>query len=90
MKTAEFVFACIGVLCSLGMIVMGLALASFWHERRVPDPFGDGPPDSNSGNNFGFCIFCDHNVHTPFACRGAGLGVCVCGGTGIERPAQRR
>ena|ERR1017187_2164374 len=79
--SAEFIFACIGVLCSVGIVLMCIALAVFHHERHVPDTFGDGPPDANAANNFGFCVFCDHNIHPPFSCRGGGVGACACGGT---------
>ena len=78
MSGIGLVFAIIGVLCSFGIVIMGLALAVFWHERRIPDTFGDGPPDANAVHLL--CIFCGHGKHAPYLCRAAGAGACACAG----------
>ena len=74
--SAEFIFAVIGVLCSFGIVIMGLALAVFFWERHVPEAFGDGPPDVAAPGSV-LCVFCNHKNHPPYLC-GCGTGTCAC------------
>jgi hypothetical protein len=81
--SAEFIFAVIGVLCSFGIVIMGLALAVFFWERHTPDTFGDGPPDVAAPGSV-LCVFCTHKNHPPYLC-GAGARFepenrCACAG----------
>ena len=78
--SAEFIFAVIGVLCSFGIVIMGLALAVFFWERHVPEAFGDGPPDVAAPGSV-LCVFCTHKNHPPYLCRfRVDAGSCACAG----------
>jgi hypothetical protein len=79
MTTVQMFFATIGALCSLGIVIMLLALVLFWSERHVPDAFGDGPPDIAAPGSV-LCVFCTHPNHPPYLCRAAGAGSCACAG----------